>query len=133
MEVKHFINHTDKPFMWTWDKQEYSFAPGESKWLPDYLANHLAKHLTNRVLTEMSDKDQKYVTYVGNPDNPVYAELFEKCFLSTQPVETKMEAEIEIANKEVEEVSSDIKPKKVSKKKIKQPEEEFEGLAEVKE
>jgi hypothetical protein len=132
MEVKHFINHTSDPFSWAWDKELHSFEPGESKWLPDFLANHLAKHLTNKILNKMGDKDSKYVTYVGNPDNPIYAEMFKKCFLSTEPTENTMSAEIEIANKNAE-VSSDIESKKkVSKKKNKQPEEEFEGLEETK-
>lgn len=47
---KWFTNITDKQYTGRFDSRDFHFAPGETKLLPDYLANHFANHLADILL-----------------------------------------------------------------------------------
>jgi hypothetical protein len=65
-----FINHTDQDFTHEWDGVPYTVPARSQMLMQDYLANHLAKHLTDKVMNEM-----------GIPtDSSERASLLAKCF-----------------------------------------------------
>lgn len=54
MKTKTFFNWTEKDFEYLWDGAPYRFKAGESRLLPDGVADHFAKHLADK---EMNDRD----------------------------------------------------------------------------
>ena len=50
MRTALFTNFTSEEFIGYWDGKGKKFAPGKSLYMPDYLAEHFAKHLVNREL-----------------------------------------------------------------------------------
>jgi hypothetical protein len=90
-----FTNWTEEKFTHTWDKEEFTFQPGDSIYLQDYLAKHLAKHLANR---ELNKKDDLAV-YAGNENSLVFQEYRDKAL--SQPLEatTPLQAEIDTINR----------------------------------
>lgn len=113
-----FTNFTDKEFVGYWDGKPKKFAPGASLYMPDYLARHFAKHLTNRELlrTDASGslvyKNGDKFTSPKKPDEvPVFMELFNKAYIPDNTEELgnqtdNIESLIESANKNRPSVSS---------------------------
>ena len=87
MKTALFTNYTDEEFTGWWDGKPKKFAPGQSLWMPDYLAKHFAKHLTNRELLR-KDLYGKPVYERGEtmtspkfPEQvPLFQELFNKAY-----------------------------------------------------
>src|SRR3990167_2289115 len=87
MKTALFTNWTDEEFTGWWDGKPKKFAPGQSLWMPDYLARHFAKHLTNRELLRKGP-DGKPVYERGEtmtspkfPEQvPLFQELFNKAY-----------------------------------------------------
>ena len=52
--AKKFTNFTDQDFTFAWDSVEYSVKAHESMNLPDFLADHAAKHLVDREMMKDS-------------------------------------------------------------------------------
>lgn len=82
-----FTNWTGEEFNWGWNGNNRRFAPGQSLYMPDYLAQHYAKHLTNReLLSRDSDGNLKHkngdkFTSPKRPgDVPLFMELFNKAY-----------------------------------------------------
>lgn len=83
-----FINWTEEEFTGYWDGKSKTFQPGERKWMPDYLARHLAKHLTNRELLRtrpdgtLVHKDGDKMTSPKKPEEvPMFMNLFNKAYV----------------------------------------------------
>lgn len=49
-----FINYTDEDFSHSWGGVNYNFKAGTSMYLEPYLAEHFAKHLTNREINRLN-------------------------------------------------------------------------------
>lgn len=93
-----FHNFTEKPFTGWWDGKSKTFKAGEKKYMPAYLAEHFAKHLTNQVLVEAG---HEVYTSPKNPSQvPQFMEIFKKAYipdLATKD-ENSLDAEISRAN-----------------------------------
>lgn len=55
MKAILFLNYSDEDFTATWDSVPYTVKAGQSMLLQDYIAKHLAEHLTMR---EMNRADK---------------------------------------------------------------------------
>lgn len=88
MKTALFTNFTDTEFVGYWDGKAKKFPPGSSVYMPDYLARHFAKHLTNRELLRTDEagnlvyKDGDKMTSPKKPEDvPQFMELFNKAFM----------------------------------------------------
>jgi hypothetical protein len=120
VKAVRFTNWTDETFSHKWNSVEYTFKPGESTQLQDYLANHFANHLAQREINKlnllMSDRRFK--------------EFYDRCF-SEEPIVAETEEKLEM---KIEEIKAKDKKKakaakKVTKKakKSSKPEDNFAG------
>ena len=87
MKTALFTNFTASEFTGYWDGKGKKFAPGQSLYMPDYLARHFAKHLANRELLRtdaagnLVHKDGDKMTSPKKPqDVPIFMELFNKAY-----------------------------------------------------
>lgn len=79
MKVALFHNFTDKLFTGYWNGKAKTFKPGSQRYLPDYLARHYAKHLTNQVLLE---EGKETMTSPKFPDQvPDFMAIFNKIYI----------------------------------------------------
>lgn len=115
MKTALFINFTEKEFTGYWDGKGRTYKPGQSEYMPDYLAQHFAKHLTNREL--LSKDDRGRAKYPGGErstspkkpeDVPLFMELFNKAYTPDDTEELGKESDgldalIGAANKNREE------------------------------
>ena len=112
MKTALFTNFTDQEFTGWWDGKKRTFASGESKYMPDYLARHFAKHLTNRELLEGKKpdgspkyKDGEKMTSPKKPEEfPIFMEIFNKAYTPSEGDELgdkkdDLDTLIEVANK----------------------------------
>jgi hypothetical protein len=104
MESILFTNWSNEPFTHTWDKESFTFQPGQSIYLQDYLAKHFAKHLANRELMKIQDK----AIYAGNENSLVFMEFRDKALSQPLEASTSLQAEIVTINRN-EGVSSEVK------------------------
>lgn len=115
MKTARFTNFSSEPFSAYWNgkpvgvaiivdpldnKKKKGFPPGASAYLPDYLAAHLAKHLTNR---ELLKKNLERSTSPKRPqDVPEYMDLFNQAFeaeeddIDTTEVRDEVEVQMEV-------------------------------------
>jgi len=95
MKTAIFHNFTNEPFTGYWDGKKRTFAPGATKLLPAYLAEHYATHLTNKVLIEKGDYTS---TSPKKPEQvPAFMELFNKA-CEYQDDDDEDEVEMPIVN-----------------------------------
>lgn len=98
-----FTNFTNKEFVHTWDNVPYTFPAESTTYLPEYLANHFAKHLVDLVLAERGQT-------ADHPDRP---ELIARCLASNPEFENAEEitgaSAEEISIKLMQMRASDIK------------------------
>lgn len=114
MKLAKFTNWTKEEFVGEWNGKKKKFpahpAEGSSVWLPDYLAAHWSKYLTNRELQRMIDGKEVYpggetMTSPKFPDQvPLYMELFNKAYTSSEEDEVgenqdDLDTLIAVANK----------------------------------
>lgn len=106
-----FFNFTSKPFTGYWNGKPKTFKPDEKKYMPEYLARHFAKHLTNQVLIEAGKETSTSPKF---PEQvPEFMEVFNKAFICKESEEKpEIDVEIDMANE-------DAKPKGKSAHKIK--------------
>lgn len=107
MKTALFVNIDSKSFTGYWNGKPRTFKPGESAPLPEYLARHFAKHLTNSILI---GKGLEKSTSPKFPEQvPQFMEVFKQCCLITESSER---SEDEIAadpnKKTIADVHSDI-------------------------
>lgn len=111
-----FFNFTNEPFTGYWDGKEKTFKAGEQRYMPEWLARHYAKHLTNQELlklgheTSTSPKFQEQV--------PKFMEIFNKCFIMPEDAVEQDDASsaTDIADRTHREPSMNIseQPKKTA-------------------
>ena len=111
MSTALFTNFSTEEFIGHWDGKPRKFAPGESLYMPDYLAKHFAKHLTNRELIKVGKERDTSPKVKINADgsrhieNTSYNEMFAKAYtpdLVTEKPQGKKEdvdSLIAVANK----------------------------------
>lgn len=91
-----FHNFSAEAFTGYWNGKPKTFKAGDSVYMPAYLAEHFAKHLTNRELIRLG-KDA--YTSPKNPGQvPQFMELFNKAFIIDEASEADNELEAEIAS-----------------------------------
>lgn len=90
-----FTNWTDEDFSWKYAGITHKFEAGSSVYLPDYKANHFAKHLVNRELI----KSGKRVS------DPTREELIAKCISGKGDEQSEEEVEIEVLNQNANQSS----------------------------
>lgn len=131
MKTALFTNFTNEEFIGYWDGKGKKFAPGESTYMPDYLARHFAKHLTNRELLRKDKngnliyKDGEKMTSPKRPEDvPLFMEIFSKAYTPEKEeelgsVNDDIDALIGSANKNREEdqtpTAEEVKPAKGAK------------------
>lgn len=78
MKTALFTNFSEEEFVCAYDGKIRKFPPGKSLYLPDFLAKHFAKHLTNR---ELIKKGHERSTSPKFPDQELkFMELFNKAY-----------------------------------------------------
>lgn len=121
MKTALFTNFSNEAFTGSWDGRTKTIPAGESVYMPDYLAKHFAKHLTNRELLR-SDKDGNLLIKDGDKatspkvkvergtgreyvDNDLFMSLFSKAYTEEDDQnaigeqEDPIEVQIAVANK----------------------------------
>lgn len=99
MKTALFHNFTTEDFTGYWNGVPQTFKPGEKKYLPEYLAAHFAKHLTNRELIKMGDKFQNYTSPKFPDQVPEFKKLFDQACIVQDGEHTELETEVDILNK----------------------------------
>lgn len=85
MSTALFTNFSTEEFIGHWDGKPRKFAPGESLYMPTYLAEHFAKHLTNRELLKLGKERSTSPKF---PDQvPEFMELFNKAYTPDEVTE----------------------------------------------
>ena len=114
-----FTNFTDQEFTGYWDGKPYPFKAGQSKYMPDWMARHFAKHLTNWELLRKDvngndvHKDGEKMTSPKFPEQvPVFMEYFNKEYTPDETetegeVKSDLDVELEILNKPSESPVAD--------------------------
>jgi len=78
-----FHNFSSTPFTGYWNGKPKTFKPGEKVYMPAYLAEHFAKHLTNRHLIE--NKMDVYTSPKNPGQVPQFMDVFKKAFIPDAP------------------------------------------------
>jgi len=123
-----FTNFTNEKFIGYWDGKGREFAPGQSLYMPDFLARHYASTLTNRELLRTDKngqsvyKDGEKMTSPKFPEQvPQYMELFNKAYTpdeeETLEKKSDLDTEIDVLNKNLEKSEKN----KVGKQNPKEP------------
>lgn len=137
MKTAQFTNFSNEEFIGYWDGKPKKFKAGQSVYMPDYLAKHFAKHLTNKELLRKDEngnpvyKDGEKFTSPKRPqDTPVFMQLFNKAFKVEEDGEDPLgsqgddvEALINSANKNHEPTADEIAEKAQDQKGPQNPNE----------
>lgn len=98
MKTALFTNFSDQPFTGYWGGKGKTFKPGQSVYMPDYLAAHFAKYLANQELLSMKPdgspkyKDGEKMTSPKKPqDVPLFMELFNKAYMPEETEEDMLQ------------------------------------------
>lgn len=78
-----FFNFTDRAFTGYWNGKPKTVKAGEKIYMPAWLAEHFAKHLTNRELI-LSGKEV-YVSPKTPGQVPEFMDVFRKAFIADAP------------------------------------------------
>lgn len=105
MKRAYFRNFTEEDFIYFWNGKQYTFTPGQREDLPLAVAQHFAKHLTNKILIDRGDV--QYTSPKRPQDVPKFMELFNQACL---PIgDEEFDAEIGILSDDAKKpVSSEI-------------------------
>lgn len=90
-----FYNFSAEAFTGYWNGKSKTFKAGEKVYMPAYLAEHFAKHLTNRELIRTGKE-----TYTSPKDpakTPQFMEVFNKAFIRDTASENQNEIDAEIS------------------------------------
>jgi len=110
MRTALFKNWTEEEFTGHWNGKPRTFEPGESIYMPEFLARHFAKYLTNRELLRVNSKGiprykggEKMTSPKKPEDVPLFMELFNKAFQLDDDTEEDKKDDIDtlinVANK----------------------------------
>lgn len=112
-----FWNYSSEDFTHKWDGVDYTVKSGERVLIQDYIARHLAAHLTMR---EMNRENPQALI---NRENAAFKAKMEKCF---QQSETSVSAET--PEKLEVKIEEDSRKRRGRPKKEKEEEIEFPEL-----
>lgn len=115
-----FHNFTSEPFTYPFDGKEKTFPAGARVYMPEGLARHFAKHLTNQELLKSGNEND---TSPKDPEkNATFTKVFNKAFIldTGAPEQDETDLAIELATK----------AKEAEKAQKIEEEDEFEGLDE---
>lgn len=109
-----FLNFSNEDFTGYWGGRGRTFKAGEKKFLPRYLAEHYALHLTNRELLKLGKETS---TSPKNPSQvPEFMELFNKACIPQENASTDVvDSQIALMNEPSMNMPSS--PAKVADKK----------------
>lgn len=102
MKTALFTNFSNEAFTGFWNGKGKVFLPGQSVYMPDYLASHFAKHLTNR---ELLKKGLERSTSPKKPqDVPEFMELYNQAYTPDEESDVmgqgdSIDVQISVANK----------------------------------
>ena len=118
MKTSLFTNFSIEDFIGYWDGKGKTFKAGQSVFMPDYLARHFAKHLSNRELIrnnqERDTSPKIKIDKEGNEyiENERFMAMFNKAY--TPDTEEEMnhqgdpiDVQIEVANKNRQKKETD--------------------------
>jgi len=98
-----FINFSKEAFTGYWDGKAHQFKSGDSKYMPDYLAQHFATGLTNRELQRTDEsgnliyKDGEKMTSPKKPEQvPLFMKLFKQAYQPEEEEESGEKSELEV-------------------------------------
>jgi hypothetical protein len=94
MKTAIFTNFSNEPFTGYWDGKPKTFKPGQQIYMPDYLAKHFAKHLTNRELLKLGK--ERSTSPKRPQDVPEFMELFNKAYQEDEEVDTSTKDPVDI-------------------------------------
>uniref|UniRef100_A0A6M3XDK4 Uncharacterized protein n=1 Tax=viral metagenome TaxID=1070528 RepID=A0A6M3XDK4_9ZZZZ len=88
MKTAKFVNFTAEEFIGYWDGKGRTYPAGASEYMPDYLARHYAKHLTNQELLRTTadgtliHKDGDKMTSPKKPEDvPMFMQFFQMAYI----------------------------------------------------
>ena len=76
-----FHNFDSEPFTGYWNGKPKTFRPGEKLHMSSPLAEHFAKHLTNKVLMRMGGINETYTSPKNPAQVPVFMDIFRKAYI----------------------------------------------------
>jgi hypothetical protein len=120
MTNKWFTNWTLNSFTYPWNSEPITFEAGESKLLPEYLADHFAKHLTDKELHSRG-------LTAGDASR---TELLKKCFVPPEGEALPSTGEQSSVLAEIEALNLTAPKKRGRPKKVEPEMEKFDGLNE---
>ena len=108
MKTALFTNFSNDPFTGFWNGKGRKFEAGESQWMPDYLAKHFAKHLTNRELLKLGK--ERSTSPKKSEDVPEFMELFNQAYIPDTDEEFAgeqdgIDVQITLANKNRKQIA----------------------------
>lgn len=87
MPTALFYNFSEHEFVGTWGGKSRAFPAGSKTYMPAFLAQHFAKHLTNR---ELHRKGLDNATSPKFPEQvPEFNEMFRKAYVRDRDMEAK--------------------------------------------
>lgn len=118
-----FTNFSSEEFVCHWDGKPKKFSPGQSIYMPDYLAKHFAKHLANRELLrkgkerDTSPKIKVRADGTKYIENENFNEVFKKAYtpdetddgLDTKEKRPDVDMLIDLANKNSQKKQAESK------------------------
>ena len=138
MKTALFTNFSTEKFVGYWNGKGKTYLPGKSEYMPDYLAAHYAKHLTNRELLRTNlegsliYENRDKMTSPKNPEQvPLYMELYNKAYTPDEiedvvSQEDDVDTLINVAQKNRKQINSEDKsPTPQNNNVIPDNEEEF--------
>ena len=138
MKTALFTNFSEETFTGYWNGKGKTFKPGQSVYMPNYLAEHFAKHLVNRELLRVKPdgtpvyKDGEKMTSPKKPqDVPLYMDLFNKAYTpdDDEPMSQEgdeMDTAIDTANKNRQQRDSEAAAQSPDEPQIIMPPEDDE-------
>lgn len=106
-----FFNFTSEPFTGYWDGKGKTIKTGEKILMPAYLAEHFAKHLTNKILV---DTGREVYTSPKNPGQVhQFMDLFQQAYLPEEPMPEGSNSIDELIASAQSEPSMNVEIKKV--------------------
>jgi hypothetical protein len=94
-----FHNFLAEPFTGYWNGKPKTFKPGERLYMPAYLAEHFAKHLTNQELIRTGK--EVYVSPKNPGQVPQFMEVFKKAYIPDTAANGGTEIDEAIASAQV--------------------------------
>lgn len=112
--MKSVWNPTDESFTWEYDREPYTIEPKAVLETTDFVADHLAKHLANKMLHEMEDPSPNAIK-LADGSRPKIANVY------THPLREKVLEQIYGGPETWENTRVDVPVDNSGKKKMGRP------------